>query len=67
MQIRACLVEVLYRLRREELARLAQAQVNQPPPEKPDRPQVEPQSADLKGPLFSCRLFNSHTSRKDIC
>jgi len=28
----------LYRLRREELARLAQEQVNHPPPEAPDRP-----------------------------
>jgi hypothetical protein len=36
MQIRACLVEVLCRLRREELARLAQEQVHHPPPEKPD-------------------------------
>jgi hypothetical protein len=67
MRIRACLVEVVYRLRREELARLAQEQVNHPPPEEPDRPQSEPHSADLKGAPFSCRLFNSHTSRKNIC
>jgi glycosyltransferase involved in cell wall biosynthesis len=39
---RRLMEEVLYRLRREELARLAQEQANHPPPEEPDWPQQEP-------------------------